>query len=49
MVASLALIIALVLFTVSALDYPFSGSVRLEPTAFQQILERFANSKLSDL
>ncbi len=47
MVASLALIISLVLFTVGALDHPFSGSVRLEPGAFQQILHRFATSKLS--
>jgi Protein of unknown function (DUF4239) len=49
MVAALALIIALTLFTVAALDYPFKGDVRIQPTAFEQVLERFQESKLSDL
>ena len=31
MVASLTLIIALVLFTVAALDYPFKGDIRIGP------------------
>jgi hypothetical protein len=43
------LIIALVLFTVAALDYPFKGDVRIGPDAFEQVLERFQSSKLSDL
>lgn len=49
MVASLTLIIALVLFTVAALDYPFKGDVRIGPDAFEQVLERFESSELSDL
>jgi hypothetical protein len=49
MVAALTLIIALVLFTVAALDYPFKGDVRIGPDAFEQVLERFESSKLSDL
>jgi Protein of unknown function (DUF4239) len=49
MVASLALIIALSLFTVAALNHPFKGDVRIHPAAFEQVLERFHESKLSDL
>jgi hypothetical protein len=49
MVASLTLVIALVLFTVAALDYPFKGDVRIGPDAFEQVLGRFQSSKLSDL
>src|ERR671921_1516041 len=49
MVASLALIIASSLFTVAALDHPFKGDVRIHPAAFEQVLERFQESKLSDL
>jgi hypothetical protein len=49
MVASLTLIIALVLFTVAALDYPFKGDIHLSPDAFEQVLSRFESSKLSDL
>jgi Protein of unknown function (DUF4239) len=49
MVASLALIIALVLFTVAALNYPFKGDITVGPDAMEQILGRFESSKLSDL
>jgi hypothetical protein len=49
MVASLTLVIALVLFTVAALDYPFKGDVGIGPDAFEQVLGRFESSKLSDL
>jgi hypothetical protein len=49
MVTSLTLVIALVLFTVAALDYPFKGDVRIGPDAFEQVLGRFESSKLSDL
>jgi hypothetical protein len=49
MVTSLTLVIALVLFTVAALDYPFKGDVRIAPDAFEQVLGRFESSKLSDL
>jgi uncharacterized membrane protein YraQ (UPF0718 family) len=49
MVAALALVIGLVLFTVAALDYPFRGDVRIGPEAFEQVLGRFESSKLSYL
>jgi uncharacterized membrane protein YraQ (UPF0718 family) len=49
MVAALALVIALVLFTVAALDYPFKGDIIIAPDAMEQVLRRFENSKLSDL
>jgi hypothetical protein len=49
MVAALALVIGLVLFTVAAFDYPFRGDVRIGPEAFEQALGRIENSKLSDL
>jgi hypothetical protein len=49
MVAALTFIIALVLFTVAALDYPFKGDVHIGPEAFEQVLGRFESSKLSDL
>jgi hypothetical protein len=49
MVAALALIIGLVLFTVAALDYPFRGAIHIGPDAFEQTLGSFENSKLSYL
>jgi len=49
MVAALALVISLVLFTVAALDYPFKGDVRVGPDAFELVLGRFQSSNLSDL
>ena len=49
MVASLTLVVALVLFTVAALDYPFKGDIRIGPDAFEQVLKRFESSQLSDL
>ena len=49
MVAALAGVIALVLFTIGVLDHPFAGGARLEPGAFELILNRFATSKLSHL
>jgi uncharacterized membrane protein YraQ (UPF0718 family) len=49
MVAALALVIGLVLFTVAALDFPFKGDVRIGPDAFEQALGSFESSKLSDL
>jgi|SRR5215212_927318 hypothetical protein len=49
MVAALALIISISLFTVAALDHPFSGDTRIHPAAFEQVLERFHESNLSDL
>jgi hypothetical protein len=49
MVASLALVISLVLFTVAALNFPFKGDITIHPEAMQQVLDRFESSKLSDL
>jgi hypothetical protein len=49
MVAALAGVIALVLFTIAALDNPFSGGARVGPEAFELVLNRFETSKLSDL
>ena len=49
MVAMLAVVISLVLFTVGVLEHPFSGGARVEPGAFELILDRLETSKLSDL
>jgi hypothetical protein len=49
MVVSLAGVIALVLFTIGALEHPFSGGARIGPEAFELVLNRFETSKLSDL
>ena len=49
MVVALALTIALVLFTIAALDFPFRDDVRVGPDAFRSVLERIDQSKLSDL
>jgi hypothetical protein len=49
MVASLALVIALVLFTVASLNYPFRGDIRISPEAMEHVLGRFESSKLSKL
>ena len=49
MVVTLAAIIGLVLFTVGAMENPFSGGARIGTGAFELILERFETSELSDL
>jgi hypothetical protein len=49
MVGSLALVIALVLFTVAAMNFPFKGDVTIHPDAMQHVLDRFRTSKLSGL
>jgi hypothetical protein len=49
MVASLAGVIALVLFTIGAMEDPFSGGARIGTDAFELVLNRFETSKLSDL
>jgi hypothetical protein len=48
-VGALALISALALFTVSALDYPFGSGIQVGPEAFELVLKRFETSKLSEL
>jgi hypothetical protein len=49
MVMSLTAVIVLVLFTIGVMDDPFTGGARIEPSAFDLILERFETSKLSDI
>ena len=49
MVMALAGVIGLVIFAIGVLDYPFSGSAPIRPTAFELILERFETSELSTL
>ena len=49
MVASLAAVIALVLFTIGSLELPFSGNTHVSPGAFELVLERLESSKLSDI
>jgi hypothetical protein len=49
MVLTLAAVIGLVLFTVGALEHPFSGGARIGTGFFELVLERFDTSKLSDL
>jgi hypothetical protein len=49
MVVTLAAVIGLGLFTIGALEHPFSGGARVGTGAFDLILERFETSKLSDI
>ena len=49
MVVTLAAVIGLVLFTIGAMEHPFSGGARIGTEAFELVLERFETSKLSDL
>jgi len=49
MVLTLAAVIGLVLFTIGAMEHPFSGGARIGTGAFELILERFETSKLSKL
>jgi Protein of unknown function (DUF4239) len=45
MVAALAAVIALVLFTIYSLDNPFAGDVRLDPEALELVLHRFEENQ----
>jgi hypothetical protein len=49
MVVTLASVIGLVLFTIGAMEHPFSGGARIGTEAFDLVLERFETSKLSNL
>ncbi len=49
MVAALTAVIALVLFTIGAMEYPYSGGARIDTRAFELILQRFETSKVSAL
>ena len=48
MVAAVAGLIGLVLFTVGSLEYPFSGGTRVGPDAFELVLGRFEASELGN-
>ena len=41
MVGMLTVLIVGVLFTIKSLEYPFSGEMRVEPSAFELVLNRF--------
>jgi hypothetical protein len=49
MVLTLAGVIGLVLFTIDAMEHPFSGGARISTEAFDLVLERFETSRLSDI
>jgi protein-S-isoprenylcysteine O-methyltransferase Ste14 len=46
MVMAVAGVIALVLFTIGSLEYPFSGGTRIGPEAFELVRRRFETSEL---
>ncbi len=46
MVAAVAGLIALALFTIGSLEYPFSGGTRIGPEAFELVRGRFETSEL---
>jgi hypothetical protein len=48
MVAAVAGLIGLVLFTVGSLEHPFSGGTRVGPEAFELVLGRFETSELGN-
>jgi hypothetical protein len=41
MIASLAAIVALAIFTIYALDHPFAGITHVQPESFELVLETF--------
>jgi hypothetical protein len=49
MVLTLTAVIGLVLFTIGALEHPFTGGARVGTGAFELVLERFQTSRLSEL
>ena len=49
MVLTLASVIGLVLFTIGAMEHPFSGGARIGTEAFDLVLERLETSNLSEL
>src|ERR687896_463953 len=49
MVVTLAGVIGLVLFTIGAMEHPFSGGASIGTGAFELVLERFETSSLSDI
>ena len=49
MVGALSAVIGLVLFTIGAMEHPFSGGASIGTGAFELVLERFETSSLSDI
>jgi uncharacterized membrane protein YjjP (DUF1212 family) len=48
-VFTLTAVIGLVLFTIGAMEHPFSGGARVGTGAFELIVEMFETSRLSEL
>ena len=44
MIAAYTLVLALILFTIGALDYPFDGIAQVSPDAFEDALSRMESS-----
>jgi hypothetical protein len=47
MIAALTAILTMVIVTIGALEGPFSGDVRVPPSAFELVLDRFESNNLS--
>jgi hypothetical protein len=45
MVAALTLVICGILFTIGALEYPFAGEAKVQPTAFEEVLLGFEEDR----
>ena len=45
MIAAYTLVVALTLFTIGALDYPFDGIAQVSPDAFEATLSRMECSE----
>jgi hypothetical protein len=45
MVAALTLVVCGILFTIGALEYPFAGQARIQPTAFEEALRGFEEGR----
>lgn len=45
MVGILTALIVTILFTIKSLEYPYSGEMRVEPSAFELVLDRFEDSE----
>jgi hypothetical protein len=44
-VAALTVVVSLILYTVAVLEYPFDGSLRAKPTAFELVLNRIEDGQ----
>ena len=47
-VAGLSVLISLILYVIGALDYPFNSGVRVQPTAFEQVLGEVGTTPIPD-